>query len=691
MKSQTNRGQTNQGQTNRGQTNRGWFHFTIGPVQGFVAQARRTRDFWAGSFLLSWLAGVAMREVMAQHGGDAKVIKFPHPDPAFIAALSGPAADGPQQGTIPNRFMAEVHSAFVPERVPQAVLAAWTALGDLIWNADNLASIAEQATQVIWRRQLLGFWEMSWAFGETRDESDVLDRRKNLRDYQAPAEPGIKCMLMDGWQELSGAVGPGDPALKRFWEKLRATERHGIATDLRPGEHLCAMAYIKRRFVRHFHALKAQTGQTGWQVHGWSVPASLPSISYMAAAHWLEAAIDASTGDSARKALWDFHDAAKNLLKGRYPEATTSLRCIESALQRQQIRGSWKWTSLDGDVFFEHALLNPREFADSPARDHPRGSGNGGQQADATPRALKRLQHQTRLPPPSPFYALLLMDGDNLGQHMSQPERQGEITAALQSFTNNVKARIEEHSGYLIFAGGDDVLALLPLEDALPAAAAFHQLYADCFARTKVPSTLSGAIEYAHVKMPLTRVIRDAHDLLDRVAKDGRGRDAIACRVWKPGGQALEWAMPWTKALTENHAVKLHQLADEFRERDRQTPFANRFFYRIRERLETFAPCPSQAGGLTEDQTIALMAAEYLGSGVNERRTGEQKLSFQAAGEIITPLLDQCRIWSRSGDALMAADHWPADGALLVRFLAQKGVKSKQQQVESRQQGAESR
>ena len=33
-----------------------YFHFTLGPVQSFVAQARRTRDFWAGSFLLSWLA-----------------------------------------------------------------------------------------------------------------------------------------------------------------------------------------------------------------------------------------------------------------------------------------------------------------------------------------------------------------------------------------------------------------------------------------------------------------------------------------------------------------------------------------------------------------------------------------------------------------------------------------------------------
>ena len=39
-------------------------HFTLGPVQSFVAEARRLRDFWAGSFLLSWLSGQAMRAVI---------------------------------------------------------------------------------------------------------------------------------------------------------------------------------------------------------------------------------------------------------------------------------------------------------------------------------------------------------------------------------------------------------------------------------------------------------------------------------------------------------------------------------------------------------------------------------------------------------------------------------------------------
>jgi len=44
------------------------FYFTLGPVQRFVAQARRTRDLWSGSFLLSYLAGCAMVAVEKNDG-----------------------------------------------------------------------------------------------------------------------------------------------------------------------------------------------------------------------------------------------------------------------------------------------------------------------------------------------------------------------------------------------------------------------------------------------------------------------------------------------------------------------------------------------------------------------------------------------------------------------------------------------
>ena len=37
------------------------FEFSVGPVQAFVAQARRTGDFWGGSYLLSFLTAHAIR------------------------------------------------------------------------------------------------------------------------------------------------------------------------------------------------------------------------------------------------------------------------------------------------------------------------------------------------------------------------------------------------------------------------------------------------------------------------------------------------------------------------------------------------------------------------------------------------------------------------------------------------------
>ncbi len=43
-------------------------HFSIGPVQDFVARSRRTRDLLASSFLLSYLSGCAMMEILRKKG-----------------------------------------------------------------------------------------------------------------------------------------------------------------------------------------------------------------------------------------------------------------------------------------------------------------------------------------------------------------------------------------------------------------------------------------------------------------------------------------------------------------------------------------------------------------------------------------------------------------------------------------------
>ena len=122
--------------------------------------------------------------------------------------------------------------------------------------------------------------------------------------------------------------------------------------------------------------------------------------------------------------------------------------------------------------------------------------------------------------PPSPFYAILLMDGDSLGALLLDRDHQLKIPKALEHFTHNVPDIVDQHNGFLIYAGGDDVLALLPLEDALRCAAVVRQCYVDAFAAQNLESTISAALEYAHVKMPLTRILGDSHKLLDEVAKE---------------------------------------------------------------------------------------------------------------------------------------------------------------------------
>src|SRR5687767_14783001 len=51
---------------------------SIGPVQDFIASARRSRDLWFGSWLLSELSKAAARAV-ADREGDVSCLVFPSP------------------------------------------------------------------------------------------------------------------------------------------------------------------------------------------------------------------------------------------------------------------------------------------------------------------------------------------------------------------------------------------------------------------------------------------------------------------------------------------------------------------------------------------------------------------------------------------------------------------------------------
>lgn len=627
------------------------FHFTLCPVQGFVSQARRIRDFWAGSFLLSWLSAVAMRSVEAQDG----IIQFPTYDPHYMDWLSGQGkGKSPEQGGVPNRFVAEVPDGFNGEKVAADVRNVWRELAEKVWENDlaNLPKPQRTTTRDIWDRQIKHFWEISWVLTEGKDDK-AMDKRKNWRNHMLPTEQGSLCSLMDGWVELSGEKKPGKAA--QFWESFR--EKFG--RDLNEREQLCAIAFVKRRFAKVFD--QVNLNMEGWICHGWSVQDSrIPSIDDMAAVHWLEHVL--KNVDEA--CLAEIKTAKKELRTPKNKQTKKLGKLIDdhtkkrlhpiSCIQQLYIKEDGVFPKVgifvsrgevahfDGGVFFEHALRNSRIY--------------DPENIQAMLNILAGLKN--KFGKPSPYYAILLMDGDNMGKALSSGDPQ-KISRALLEFNKKTAKLVYEHNGFLIYAGGDDVLALLPVEDALNCAYQLHKVYSEVM-QGIAESTLSGAIQFAQVKTPLTLLLQDAHQLLDQIAKKKHGRDSLAVRVWSHSGQKLEWAMPWERA-SDHDKLMLQDLLESFQQDGEQ--FSNSFFYKIREFFE-------KDSELDIEVKKALLVSAYRAS---------KEVTVQEAQKQVEKLISQCLCIQRKtkGEGICYERdqrHINPDGALLLRFITSQGV-----------------
>jgi CRISPR-associated protein Cmr2 len=228
------------------------------------------------------------------------------------------------------------------------------------------------------------------------------------------------------------------------------------------------------------------------------------------------------------------------------------------------------------------------------------------------------------------YYALLLLDGDHMGAWLSggdehaityrdsfhpqvqrgfdalaaghdalrrygaqpralSPNRHLAISGALNDFALNVVRHMveEEHLGRLIYAGGDDVLAMLPVADLLPAMARLREAYSGvgetCGARgvrlsldngfallekesprsgrqpvrlmrmMGARATASCGAVIAHHQAPLGAVLRELRAAEQRAkgyarpGGDGRpkDRDALSLTVIKRSGGALRLSADW--------------------------------------------------------------------------------------------------------------------------------------------------
>jgi CRISPR-associated protein Cmr2 len=439
---------------------------SVGPVQEFIAAARRTRDLWFGSHMLSEISRAAAIEV-AKHG---KLI-FP--------ARTGSAS-------VANVILAELNMDNPKEVAKQAKKVALERWGKFAEEARQEASEVIRAD--LWKDQVQDVIEFYAAWVPHTDPQKykedrarvmrLLAGRKNCRDFEQARllDAGLRKSSLDGQRE--SVLKPPSQWPARFRARLRVRE----------GEQLDVVGLVKR-------------------VAGGNQP--YPSVARVAADPWVR-------GNQER--LGDVVSACRQL-------GNQVIRPLSTNAHPQ-----FATFAFEGTAVFT-------------SRHHELE-----QETEVTPEQLRPLGDSlARLPEPEPYLAILVADGDKMGDAISRFESADAHRAfsqALAGFATAATIIVNEHHGVLVYAGGDDVLAFLPVDKCLDCARKLHDKFGELL--TKYGTlTLSVGLAIGHFMENLEDLLEYGRAAEKRAKQPDR--DGLAVHLHKRGGAPIRVRAKWTE------------------------------------------------------------------------------------------------------------------------------------------------
>lgn len=580
------------------------FIFTFSPVQPFIAQARRAADLYSGSQILVELAKAA-----------AKSMKKAGAELIYPASLDDDT---------PNRLVVKVTD------VDKTVLAAQAGF-DEKWQAlcktalDILSERQPKPDNIwkeIWERQTENLWEITWAAAELKGANfhdayqnarRAVEAAKRTRIFNQTEEDGLKDSLSGERSSLRTGTKDGREYWSAFSTKI-------FASKLKPDgrERLDSIGAIKR-----FGKLDEAKNIPPFK--------GFPSTSTIASLPYLRKCRAEQSG----------------LLKD-YAEAIQQLDCFA-------VRDTGNWL-YDGDLFYKEMLDEQRLIEDY----HLGKEDVSPEKLKSTRDALAKLNGY-----PSAYYAIIAIDGDKMGKRIDACESikdAHEISQQLTQFaveiakSRGIPAKQEEPDAYVIYNGGDDLLAMTPLENAFKTANEWQAAF-----KREVEGTASAGIAIVHHQAPLSAGLRSAREALEKAKHQG-GRDAICISVIKRGGAPVEILSKWDDA-----GAFFPKLIEDFTAPNHKTPakLASKFAYSVLEEAHTLTALKTDA----QEANLGRLLKRHTNDKENpsqvtasELATWARKLNehtpplYEADGEIIP-------------QGLVALGNW----LVTARFIAQGG------------------
>ncbi len=471
---------------------------SIGPVQDFIAAARRTADLQAGSKLLQQLAMHLAQDIQDKGG----TLIFP-----ASAQVPGP-----------NKVVATIDTD------DPATFAQQLREGAVQWLWQQWQTARERINSVplddhLAEEQIKHFLEFyaAWVplngdYPQARLQAErLLAGRKALRDFrQVPCRPGRPKSPLD----------PSRDTVLKMENGLRIPEQaQKEPLFLKRTEYLDAVSMLKRLL-----------GEKG-----------VPSTSYMAA-----------------QAILPIAD--------------------QQAVQELQSISDHAPGAVDiGDLMFPTRVQEEIEEGEPPLSNYLQ------RHQTEIDQLRRRILTKFGLSECPPYYAILAADGDRMGQLISaQRDMQShqELSEALANVADKMRAVVKNHSGYTVYAGGDDLLAFLPVNQILSCAcelaAAFRKAMEPFCGDSSEAGTLSIGVAIVHRMEMLQQALEWAREA-EKEAKNSRNAVAIALHTrggvpmtavtaFKDDPYLDEWRQ-WLKAfragLTRGFPYELQHLARE--------------------------------------------------------------------------------------------------------------------------------
>jgi CRISPR-associated protein Cmr2 len=521
------------------------FLFTIGPVQSFIAQARKTQDLYAGSQILSQLVKTAIDIVGREN------VVFPH--------APKNEADWKAIESLPNRFIAIVDTPqeglkALGKKTEDAVRKHWKGEATKTFSKAFMIKLEESSNFNLnfagINQQIDSHLDIHWIF-EPYTEGVVGDYErafknieiqlgsiKNVRSFQQfdyngqnnQGERGRKCSL-DGQRNImfyrknERQRKEDDGIIEQKYLFSRTGQSLILGYDdfdelpvkyLQPGEGLSAVSFVKRYYKGDDFSFES------------TADISLLNV------------ID----------YWKTHHKEQlNAYKEHFKSNFNAQLFYEDNLN---------------ESYFENQGLEKKLVSKIPMFKTELA-------------LLEKKAKETGLKL-SKYYAVIAFDGDSMGRWLG-----GEFLADgknlidfhthfaknLSVFAGKAKSFLNaENRGRTVYAGGDDFLGLINLNHLFEVLSELRQLFdenvstplAD-YRKDRKPISFSAGISIVHYKEPLSIALTQAKEMEDD-AKDKGDRDAFAIATMRGSGQSN-----YMRLKFENeHINRLKELTEALRD-----------------------------------------------------------------------------------------------------------------------------